>query len=103
MDINTVKTMLGITSDKHDAYLVEVVPLFVEFARDYCNQPFVDADGKEALPGGVKVFVAKAVEHNMQKSGIKGRSMGDVSYSYETDFPPAIMRGLRLYRKVRFV
>ncbi|MFJ5794462.1 phage head-tail connector protein [Bacillus atrophaeus] len=95
MDIKQVKRMIGITTDKHDAYLSEVVPILIEIAADECKNTF----DPEALPAGVKMFVAKAAEYNMAPSGLSGRSMGDVSYSYNTKFPQHITKNLYLYRK----
>jgi hypothetical protein len=99
MDIQQVKNILGITTDKHDTYLSMVIPLFVEQASDYCNQSFDEKN----LPGGVQLYVAKAIEFNMGSATIKGRSMGNVSYSYNTELPESITKLLRPYRKLRFV
>ncbi|MEC1663005.1 phage head-tail connector protein [Bacillus halotolerans] len=95
MDIQQVKRMIGITTDKHDAYLSEMVPILIEVAADKCKSTF----DPKALPAGVKIFVAKATEYNMTPSSLSGRSMGDVSYSYNTEFPQHIMRNLYSYRK----
>ncbi|CAI6313180.1 phage head-tail connector protein [Bacillus subtilis] len=95
MDIQQVKRMIGITTDKHDAYLSEVVPILIEYASDFCKNNFELG----TLPAGVKIFVAKATEYNMTPSGLSGRSMGDVSYSYNTEFPQHIMKNLYPYRK----
>lgn len=102
MDVQTLKTMLGITTDRHDAYLKEVIPLFIDFAKDYCNNRFL-VDGAEKLPAGVKLFVAKAIEFNMAPSNLSARSMGDVSYSYETELPESVLRHLKPYRRLRVV
>lgn len=91
-----VKNMLGMTTDKHDAYLQEVIPLFLDFAEDYCNRRW------DEPPSGVRLFVAKAVEYNMNPAGLSSRSMDTVSYSYNTDFPESVMKFLRPYRRVRF-
>ncbi|MEC1265344.1 phage head-tail connector protein [Bacillus subtilis] len=95
MDIQQVKRMIGMTTDKHDAYLSEVVPILIEYASDFCKNNFEPG----ALPAGVKIFVAKATEYNMTPSGLSGRSMGDVSYSYNTEFPQHIIKNLYPYRK----
>ncbi|MEC1900963.1 phage head-tail connector protein [Bacillus atrophaeus] len=97
MDIQQVKRMSGITTDKHDAYLSEIVPILIEFASDFCSNKF----DPEALPAGVKLFVAKAAEYNMTPTGLSGRSMGDVSYSYNTEFPRHITKNLTPYRRLR--
>ncbi|CAH0186073.1 phage head-tail connector protein [Peribacillus simplex] len=101
MDIQSVKNMLSINTDKHDNYLAEVIPLFIELAKDRCNNTF-QMNGVEELPAGVKLYVAKAIEYNMNPSNLKSRTMGSVSYSYDTDLPSSIVKYLVPYKKVRF-
>jgi Phage gp6-like head-tail connector protein len=102
MDLSQVKNLLGISSDKHDSFITEMLPIVTEFAKDHCNNSFL-IGGAEELPGGVKLFIARAIQFNMNPAGVIGRSMGGASYSYDTDYPPSIMRLLRPYKKVRFV
>jgi Phage gp6-like head-tail connector protein len=97
MDKDSIKNMLGIKTEKHDMYLDEVIPLFIDHAKEYCNNQF-DGD----LPSGVRIYVAKAIEFNMNPTNLKGRKMGEVSYSYQTEFPRSILKYLAPYRKVRF-
>lgn len=102
MDMQSVKTLLGITTDKHDGYLAEMIPILTDYAKEYCNNSFSNSLNEEQLPGSVMLFVAKAAQFNMNPAGITSRSMGGASYSYDTDFPEAIMKMLRPYKKVRF-
>lgn len=102
MDLATVKKLLGINTDKHDGYLTEIIPILIDYAKEFCNNKFLDENNAEELPGGVKLFVAKAAQFNMNPAGVKGRSMGGASYSYDTDFPESIMKLLRPYKRVRF-
>ena len=102
MTIDQVKKLLGIRNEKHDDYIEAMIPILMEYARGYCNATFFIGN-EEVIPGPVKLFVAKAIEFNMNPAGVSGRSMGGASYSYETDFPPSITRLLKPYRKVRFV
>jgi len=74
----------------------------LDWIKEWCNNSFLDSSGKEDLPGGVKIFIIKAKEYLQNKAGIKDRSMGSVSYSYEMDFPPGLIRLIRPYKKVRF-
>lgn len=97
MDKETIKNMLGIKTAKHDAYLTEVIPLFIDHAKELCNNQF-EGD----LPSGVKLYVAKAIQFNMNPSNLKGRKMGEVSYSYETDLPKSITKHLTPHKRVRF-
>jgi len=103
MDVDEVKKLIGITTTKHDVYLTATIPLLIDFVRQYCRQSFTGKDGNDALPGGVKLFIAKAAEYNMQKAGVTSRSMGDVSHSFYVDFPESIKTLLRPYKKVGFV
>jgi Phage gp6-like head-tail connector protein len=101
MDITTVKNMLQITTNQHDEYIAEMLPTFIEQAKDYCNNSFL-VNGVEVLPGGVKLYVAKAIEFSMHPSNLRSRTMGEVSYTYEVDVPRSITKYLSPYRKVRF-
>lgn len=102
MEIEEVKRILGIpeSDTRHDRYLETVVPLFVEHSKAYCNRPFTDEEGKEDLPGGVRIAVAKWAENNMRKSGLRARTMGEVSYTYDTDIPDSIRGMLVPYRRL---
>lgn len=102
MDLASVKNLLGITTDKHDGYLTEIIPILTDYAKEFCNNLFLDDNNVEVLPGSVRLFIAKAAQFNMNPSGIKGRSMGGASYSYEMDFPESILRLLRPHKRVRF-
>jgi hypothetical protein len=101
-DVTNVKTMLQIKTEKHDDYLKEVLPLFIEKAKADCNNTFLDDNGNEVLPAGVKLYVAKAIEYNMGPVNLKGRKMGEVSYSYETELPGSITKHLKPYKRLRF-
>lgn len=83
--------------DSHDEWLSEFLPILEEWVKDYCNQSF-----KQGLPKAVELFIAQAVQFNMQPLSLKARSMGSVSYSYATEFPETMLSLLRPYRKVRF-
>lgn len=103
LDMNDVKTILGIRDSKDDEYLAIMIPILIEHVVAYCNNSFVDSlTGTLILPGGVKLFIAKACEHNMQQAGLKSRSMGSVSYSYDLEFPESLNKYLRPYKRLRF-
>ena len=97
LDVAQVKALLGLTTSKHDLFIEEMIPILIEYTQRYCNNQF-----KDKLPGPVKLFVARAIQFNMNPAGVSSRSMGGASYSYETDFPSSITRLLKPYRKVRF-
>jgi hypothetical protein len=98
MELQEVKNILNIADTKHDLYMDTVIPLYIEYVKDYCNNQFVE---KDELPGGVKIAVAKMVEFNLNKSGISSKSMGEVSYTYSLDFPQSILRILQPYSRIR--
>lgn len=101
MTKDEVKAILDYSSTKHDNYITTCIPLFVEFAQDYCNNQFKNESDQIELKGGVKLFVAKAVEFNLNKSGQKSRDFGEVRYSYDTDFPPSLLKLLQPYSRIR--
>jgi hypothetical protein len=98
----SVKAILQIKTSNHDPYIEVMVPLLVEFTKEWCNNSFKNEQDKEEIPSGVQIFVAKSIEYLMNKSGVASRTMGSVSYSYDLDFPPSVMKFLKPYRKVRF-
>jgi hypothetical protein len=97
MDLQTLKRMTGFANTtKHDDYLSEMLPVMIEYVKD-SGIPFNDD-----IPAGVKLFIAKAIQFNMNSAGLKGRSMGEVSYSYNTDFPRSVTSLLNPYRRATF-
>ena len=97
LEIAQVKALLGLTTSKHDIFIEEMIPILIEYAQEYCNNRF-----KDQLPGPVKLFVARAIQFNMNPAGVSSRSMGGASYSYETNYPDSLTSMLKPYRKVRF-
>lgn len=97
IDIEEIKTIIEIKDSKHDVYLATMIPLVLEHVTDFCNNSFPDG-----IPGGVRIFIAKVCEHNIQNAGLKSRTMGSVSYSYELEFPSSLMRFIRPYRRLKF-
>jgi hypothetical protein len=103
LEVDEIKTILGWQGTDSDDYLTTMIPLLVDHVTEYCNNPLGQNQTPPArLPGGVILFIAKACEHNKQKAGLKSRTMGSVSYSYDLEFPSALMTYLRPYRKVKF-
>lgn len=84
-----------------DEYLNVMVPLLEDYVKAECNNTF-RKNGKTVYPGGVKIFIAKACEHNLTVSGVSSKRLGTVSYSYDLDFPESLRRLLNPYRRVRF-
>ena len=101
MDLIEVKDILQIKTEKHDSYIGTVLPLFLDAAKEYCNNGFTDSEGTEDIPAGVRLAVAKWIEFNMHTAGVQSRSQG-VSYSYSLELPDSVKILLRPHRRVRF-
>lgn len=96
--IKELKLFNNEKGDKHDAFYGALAPILFETAQEYCNQEWLP----EQMPGGVKLFIAKAIQFNKTPTGLSARSIGTVSYSYDTEFPKAIWTYLRPFKRVKF-
>jgi Phage gp6-like head-tail connector protein len=96
--IDEIATMAEVDLTKHQNYLNVMIPALLEKAQEYCNNTF---DVKNP-PGGVKVFLAESIQHKLNTKGLFSRTMGSVSYSFDTEVPVKVLRHLKPYRKVRF-
>jgi len=96
--LTELKTMNNEKGVNHDAFYRALAPVLFETAREHCNKEWLP----EEMPAGVKLFIAKAIQFNKNPTGLSGRSMGTVSYSYDTEFPKSIWTYLRPYKRVRF-
>lgn len=91
-EVTYFKALAQIKGDKSDEYVKMMLPLLAEHVAEYVY----DAIGEEVvapisdMKASYKVFIAKALQHNMTNAGVKGRSMGTVSYTYNIDFPKAL-------------
>lgn len=97
-EIDLLKQMNEVTGAKHDAFYLAMAPILFDVAKDHCNGKWEPLE----MPQGVRLFIAKAIQFNVQKTGLTSRRMGSVSYSYDTEFPKAIWTYLRPYKKVKF-
>lgn len=101
LDVTEVKAILNWKRDKYDKYVETMLPLMIEAVEDYCNNQFIDEDGKKDIPAGVKVAIAKWIEYNTIQSGVTSRSQG-VSYNYDGNIPDNIKTLLRPHRRMKF-
>lgn len=97
-EIDQLKQLNNVTGAKHDGFYRSMAPILFDVAKDHCNGKWEPSE----MPQGVRLFIAKAIQFNTQSTGLKGRVMGTVSYSYDTEFPKAIWTYLRPYKRVRF-
>lgn len=102
-DVSEIKAILNLSNTKHDLYIQTMLPLLMESVMARTNNNFgILADGTLRIPGGVKVYLAKSIERNLRDSSIKARSMGSVSYTYDSAVPKELENMLSPYKKVRF-
>lgn len=104
-DVDEIKGILGIpiTDTSKNEYIQTMLPLLLEAVMAYTNNSFnIAADGTLRLPGGVKIYLAKAIERNTMQTGLSSRTMGSVSYSYDHSVPNELKDFLKPYRKVKF-
>jgi Phage QLRG family, putative DNA packaging. len=96
--LTKIKTMAGITDSAKDDWLKIMIPLLIDQVGEQCNNSFDIND----LPSGMVLYLEKAVEFNMSDVRLKSRSMGNVSYTFNTEFPVSVTILLRPYKRMRF-
>lgn len=105
-DVEEVKSILGIpfSDTKKDQYFLDNLPYAFEDVLMQTNNTFggIQPDGTIKIPRPVMKYMAKAMEFDLLKIGVKSRSMGSVSYTYADDLPVAVKNLLRPYKKVKF-
>ena len=67
-----------------------------DFVKDYCRDDF-----RAGFPGGVKIFIQKALDFLNQQSGKTSESLGDYSVSFESQIPKAMIETLYPYRRMK--
>lgn len=73
-----------------------LAPIYYDVACNYCNAE-LDVNESATL-----IFVAKAIQYYTNKAGLTSRSMGTVSYSYDTALPSSVLQVLKPFRKLRW-
>jgi hypothetical protein len=103
MDLKTVKLLAGIPAEnvKHDGFIDAKVPILLGVARDYCNKTFM-VGNVEVLPAGVQKFVGEAIKYDLRDNGLKSRQMGNVTYTFDTNYPDTVTKNLAPYRGLRW-
>jgi hypothetical protein len=104
LDIDEIKGILTWDDDKHDKYIGTMLRLLYDDVVVQTNNNFggVFPDGTISLPGGVMIYMAKTIELNLLSAGLKSRSMGSVSYTYDLEVPESTKRLLRPYKRLKF-
>lgn len=73
-----------------------LAPIYYDVACNYCNAT-LDVSESATL-----IFVAKAIQFYTNKAGLTSRTMGTVSYSYDTALPTSVLQVLKPFRKLRW-
>lgn len=81
------------TSERIEHYKV-LAPIYFDVACAYCHTK-LDYKNKS-----VQLFIAKAIQYYSHNIGIASRSMGTVSYSFETNLPESVLRVIKPFKKV---
>lgn len=102
-DVAYVRDRFGWNVEK-DNMIREDLKAAYSFVVEYTKNDFggVQPDGSVILPDGVRLFMAKFIELNSTNASLKSRSMGTVSYTYQTEMPASLMSLLRPYKRIRF-
>ena len=91
----------GLNQDKatNGDYYASMLPLLLEKVNEDYNQSFEPFN----IPANVKLFLAKATQFYSGAIGMKSRSMGTVSYSFDfNELPNSLTDLLERYRKAKF-
>jgi hypothetical protein len=91
----TVKDALGL-DDSKDTAIETWILLVEEWIRDYCG-----LREDEETPKAYELNAIKMIQYNIeQKAGVSSYSVARLSYSFQTDYPQSILKGLR--RRLRW-
>lgn len=102
-DVAYVRDKLGWTVAKDDSIRDDLKAAY-SFVVDHTRNDFggVKPDGSIDVPESIRYFMAKFIELGSVNSSLKSRSMGTVSYTYQTEIPAVLMSLLRPYKRIRF-
>ena len=113
-----VKTFLNIPSadDSRDMFIDTMIPVVEDFVKEYCANDFIDDNGEEAFPPGIKLPVARLIGHDLRAMSLNAGDkdvtaewLGEYSIKYAVgsresltgSYPKALMLNLRPWKRVR--
>jgi hypothetical protein len=105
-----VKGFLQIKDSSKDDLIDALIPEIQGDIVAYCNNSFMDSNGADAWPVGIKIPAAMMVGYTMTEMaggtsvGLKSESQGDYSYTKDTTtgaYPDSILKKLDKWRIVR--
>ena len=100
MDAKKVKLIneWNTTDESRDAEITELIPHYLKVAEEYCNRSF-----DKSIPSGVEEFIAHSISNSFARQGsLKSRTMGTVSYTYNSDSEQDSLKLLNKYRKLNW-
>ena len=104
--LTEANTFLGITGTASDALITALIPEIQGFIVSHCRYTFLDENGAESWPAGMKLTASKMIGWNMQtisNTGMKSESQGGYSYTKDSAsgmaYPPEILAALNLQRR----
>lgn len=93
--LENIKLLLGITGNDKDELLQLLISQATTEAKELTNNPNTSV---------LQPVITKMVIYNYNRLGTEGldsESYSGTSYSYSSDYPEAIMRLLRKYRRIK--
>lgn len=105
--LTEVKTFLQITGTAKDALITALIPEIEDELKTICNRTFLDSEGAEAWPDGLKLTVSDMIAFRMDKSrDLKSESQGGYSYTKQdigsSGYPVGIEKKLAKFTFVSF-
>jgi Phage gp6-like head-tail connector protein len=99
--LETVKAIKGYADTRNDERIKALIPLVEDWIKGYTGETFLDENDAPLYPSGYERIAINLIEYDLKKAaGIKSESLGSYSVSFEEDYPPSLIKGLR--QKVRF-
>jgi hypothetical protein len=104
MQLVDVQNLLGIQiAADQTAIFTARLAAAIDQAKKYCNNPFTDASGAEAIPAGAQMGIALIVQAMGEKQNVASQSLGDMSKSFfQGGTMAAAATYLKPYRKASF-
>lgn len=105
MDLKELKIRLGINENDNSQDTVLQVKLddAIDYAKNYCNNLFINSKGEMELPGAVKKGVALMVKSMGENSNVASQSLGDMSKSFfQNGTTDEAHKYFKPFRKLRF-
>jgi len=106
------KAFLGITDTSKDSIINILIPEIQGQIEEYCNTDFLDDNGVEVWPAGIKLTASKMIGFNITELsgaagsiGMQSESQGGYSYTKAAtgnqDYPLSILSSLDKWRVAR--